>query len=134
MPNSADKNQTTHFGYEEVPVAEKQQRVRQVFMSVASRYDLMNDVIDALGGVADEADPGMGEIVDGQEEVVNVALQGRGQGVDGEVAAPGVGLPIVGVGDAGVAAVGLDIGAQGRHLVAPGLPDCQHGAVFDADG
>lgn len=45
MPNSADKNQTTHFGYEEVPVAEKQQRVRQVFMSVASRYDLMNDVM-----------------------------------------------------------------------------------------
>ena len=37
--------QTTHFGFEKVPVAEKQQRVGQVFRSVASRYDIMNDVM-----------------------------------------------------------------------------------------
>ena len=36
---------TTHFGYEQVPVAEKQQRVAGVFSSVASRYDLMNDLM-----------------------------------------------------------------------------------------
>jgi demethylmenaquinone methyltransferase / 2-methoxy-6-polyprenyl-1,4-benzoquinol methylase len=35
----------THFGYEEVPVADKQRRVREVFSSVASRYDLMNDLM-----------------------------------------------------------------------------------------
>ena len=37
--------ETTHFGYEEVPVDEKQGRVAEVFTSVASKYDLMNDVM-----------------------------------------------------------------------------------------
>ncbi len=37
--------ETTHFGFEEVPVEEKQQRVAEVFSSVASKYDLMNDVM-----------------------------------------------------------------------------------------
>jgi len=35
----------THFGYTEVPVAEKRQRVGAVFTSVAERYDIMNDVM-----------------------------------------------------------------------------------------
>jgi demethylmenaquinone methyltransferase/2-methoxy-6-polyprenyl-1,4-benzoquinol methylase len=35
----------THFGYEEVSVDEKQDRVRAVFDSVATRYDLMNDLM-----------------------------------------------------------------------------------------
>jgi demethylmenaquinone methyltransferase/2-methoxy-6-polyprenyl-1,4-benzoquinol methylase len=35
----------THFGYETVDEAEKARRVRGVFDSVASRYDLMNDVL-----------------------------------------------------------------------------------------
>ena len=35
----------THFGYESVEEAEKARRVRGVFDSVASRYDLMNDVL-----------------------------------------------------------------------------------------
>ena len=38
-------DEKTHFGYEEVPVAEKQARVRAVFDSVASRYDIMNDLM-----------------------------------------------------------------------------------------
>ena len=41
--NSA--SDTTHFGYETVPVAEKEQRVWQVFRSVAQRYDIMNDLM-----------------------------------------------------------------------------------------
>lgn len=41
-PNDKD---TTHFGYQQVPVSEKAERVGQVFRSVASRYDLMNDVM-----------------------------------------------------------------------------------------
>ena len=36
---------TTHFGFTQVPEAEKAQRVASVFDSVASRYDLMNDVL-----------------------------------------------------------------------------------------
>jgi demethylmenaquinone methyltransferase/2-methoxy-6-polyprenyl-1,4-benzoquinol methylase len=36
---------TTHFGYETVPQAEKAGRVRAVFDSVASKYDLMNDLM-----------------------------------------------------------------------------------------
>ncbi|MEO8671409.1 MAG: bifunctional demethylmenaquinone methyltransferase/2-methoxy-6-polyprenyl-1,4-benzoquinol methylase UbiE [Tahibacter sp.] len=36
---------TTHFGYRDVPVAEKQRLVGEVFSSVASNYDLMNDLM-----------------------------------------------------------------------------------------
>lgn len=42
-------DKTTHFGYQTVPVEEKAQRVAGVFHSVASRYDLMNDLMS--GGV-----------------------------------------------------------------------------------
>ena len=36
---------TTHFGFQRVPESEKAGRVRGVFSSVASKYDLMNDVM-----------------------------------------------------------------------------------------
>lgn len=39
------KGSTTHFGFEEVPIEEKQRRVNAVFDSVASTYDLMNDIL-----------------------------------------------------------------------------------------
>jgi demethylmenaquinone methyltransferase / 2-methoxy-6-polyprenyl-1,4-benzoquinol methylase len=40
-----NKNPETDFGYERVPLSEKQRRVRGVFDSVASNYDLMNDLM-----------------------------------------------------------------------------------------
>jgi len=40
-----DKQSTTHFGFEEVPVDEKTERVASVFHSVAQKYDLMNDLM-----------------------------------------------------------------------------------------
>ncbi len=36
---------TTHFGFETVPEAEKAGRVQGVFSSVANKYDIMNDVM-----------------------------------------------------------------------------------------
>lgn len=36
---------TTHFGYETIPPADKARRVKGVFDSVASRYDVMNDLM-----------------------------------------------------------------------------------------
>jgi demethylmenaquinone methyltransferase / 2-methoxy-6-polyprenyl-1,4-benzoquinol methylase len=44
-----DPQKTTHFGFETVPEDQKAGRVRGVFTSVASRYDIMNDVMS--GGV-----------------------------------------------------------------------------------
>jgi demethylmenaquinone methyltransferase/2-methoxy-6-polyprenyl-1,4-benzoquinol methylase len=46
-PGSKPANKTgfTHFGYEDVPLADKQKRVGAVFSSVARRYDLMNDLM-----------------------------------------------------------------------------------------
>ena len=38
---------TTHFGFKTVDEGEKQQKVGAVFHSVASKYDLMNDVMSA---------------------------------------------------------------------------------------
>jgi demethylmenaquinone methyltransferase/2-methoxy-6-polyprenyl-1,4-benzoquinol methylase len=38
-------SETTHFGYSDIPLSEKQERVDEVFHAVARRYDLMNDVM-----------------------------------------------------------------------------------------
>jgi len=42
---TGNSKHTTHFGFQEVPIAEKARRVGQVFSSVADRYDLMNDLM-----------------------------------------------------------------------------------------
>ena len=40
-------DKTTHFGFKTVEEAEKQAKVGEVFHSVASKYDIMNDVMSA---------------------------------------------------------------------------------------
>jgi len=45
MSTTDEQTDTTHFGYEQVPVEEKVKRVAGVFDSVAARYDVMNDVM-----------------------------------------------------------------------------------------
>jgi len=44
MSSPTDQN-TTHFGYKDVPLNEKVKLVADVFRSVAPKYDLMNDVM-----------------------------------------------------------------------------------------
>lgn len=41
------EDKTTHFGYQQVPEAEKARKVEGVFTSVAQRYDVMNDLMSA---------------------------------------------------------------------------------------
>ena len=40
-------SKTTHFGFETVDEADKARRVAGVFTSVASKYDIMNDLMSA---------------------------------------------------------------------------------------
>ncbi|ADO43478.1 bifunctional demethylmenaquinone methyltransferase/2-methoxy-6-polyprenyl-1,4-benzoquinol methylase UbiE [Ketogulonicigenium vulgare] len=42
---ATDDQKTTHFGFQNVPEGEKSGRVQGVFRSVASKYDIMNDVM-----------------------------------------------------------------------------------------
>jgi demethylmenaquinone methyltransferase/2-methoxy-6-polyprenyl-1,4-benzoquinol methylase len=45
MTPDRDPDATTHFGFRDVPVGEKQKLVGEVFSSVARQYDLMNDLM-----------------------------------------------------------------------------------------
>jgi demethylmenaquinone methyltransferase/2-methoxy-6-polyprenyl-1,4-benzoquinol methylase len=42
-----EDDQTTHFGYRTVATHEKEQKVAEVFHSVAKKYDVMNDLMSA---------------------------------------------------------------------------------------
>ena len=46
-PSRPEDAETTHFGYEDVRLDEKQGRVDGVFHNVAARYDVMNDLMSA---------------------------------------------------------------------------------------
>ncbi len=45
MTDNKSSEETTHFGYQEVPVSEKAGHVANVFHSVAKNYDIMNDIM-----------------------------------------------------------------------------------------
>lgn len=47
--SSSGSGRTTHFGFKTVPEDDKERLVRHVFESVASRYDIMNDLMS--GGI-----------------------------------------------------------------------------------
>ncbi|MEO8441683.1 MAG: bifunctional demethylmenaquinone methyltransferase/2-methoxy-6-polyprenyl-1,4-benzoquinol methylase UbiE, partial [Betaproteobacteria bacterium] len=111
---------TTNFGFQQVPEDEKSRRVAGVFDSVASRYDLMNDlmsaglhrvwkrftveqsglrpgqrVLDVAGGTADLTIPFARRVGAGGEVVltdINPAMLARGRDrmLDAGLAAPAV--------------------------------------------
>ena len=43
--NDRTNDSTTHFGYKTIAEDEKESKVAEVFHSVASKYDIMNDVM-----------------------------------------------------------------------------------------
>ena len=45
MDDSTPRSKTADFGFQQIPSGEKQARVREVFDSVADRYDVMNDLM-----------------------------------------------------------------------------------------
>ncbi|WP_198263051.1 bifunctional demethylmenaquinone methyltransferase/2-methoxy-6-polyprenyl-1,4-benzoquinol methylase UbiE [sulfur-oxidizing endosymbiont of Gigantopelta aegis] len=45
MENQNHSDETTHFGYKTVKTGDKVEKVAEVFHSVASKYDMMNDVM-----------------------------------------------------------------------------------------
>ena len=49
MTDQKDNQDQTHFGFEQVNVDDKQAKVADVFHSVASKYDIMNDLMS--GGI-----------------------------------------------------------------------------------
>ncbi|MGB7932817.1 MAG: bifunctional demethylmenaquinone methyltransferase/2-methoxy-6-polyprenyl-1,4-benzoquinol methylase UbiE [Gammaproteobacteria bacterium] len=66
-------DKTTHFGFQKVPVEEKAQRVRSVFDSVATDYDLMNDVMSlGIHRLWKRLAIGMANILPGQQ-VLDIA-------------------------------------------------------------
>mmetsp|Transcript_19936 Transcript_19936/g.30178 ORF Transcript_19936/g.30178 Transcript_19936/m.30178 type:complete len:351 (+) Transcript_19936:69-1121(+) len=46
-PDSYVQGSTTHFGFENVAIEEKESKVRTVFQNVAESYDVMNDLMSA---------------------------------------------------------------------------------------
>ena len=71
---------------------------------------------DAFPGRAHESHPARAQVRLAALGVVKAAVGIAVDGVDGEVAAHGIGFPVVGEGNLGVAAIGLHVMAQGGHL------------------
>ena len=86
-------DQTTHFGFHDVPLDDKQTLVNQVFHNVASRYDLMNDLmslglhrvwkdimINALNPPKSDASFGLLDVAGGTGDIALRAAKPAGHG------------------------------------------------------
>src|ERR1700731_4634508 len=86
-------DQTTHFGFRDVPLGDKQTLVNDVFHSVAQRYDLMNDLmsvglhrvwkdmmINALNPPRSDAPFALLDVAGGTGDIAFRAAKGAGHG------------------------------------------------------
>src|SRR5271167_4214713 len=86
-------DQTTHFGFRDVPLGDKQTLVNDVFHSVAKRYDLMNDLmsgglhrvwkdlmINALNPTRTEAPFALLDVAGGTGDIAFRAAKASGMG------------------------------------------------------
>ena len=129
---------TTHFGFRDVPVGEKQKLVGQVFTSVARSYDLMNDLMSfgvhrlwkrhfvAISGVR-KGDRVL-DLAGGTGDIA--ALLHPVVGDTGEVVVGDINAAMLGVGRDRLTDRGLVAGLRWTQLNAERLPFPDHS--FDA--
>jgi demethylmenaquinone methyltransferase/2-methoxy-6-polyprenyl-1,4-benzoquinol methylase len=121
---------TTHFGFRDVPVAEKQKLVGEVFSSVAGKYDLMNDLMSlgvhrlwkrylvGTSGVA-KGDRVL-DLAGGTGDIA--ALLHERVGPEGEVVVGDINAALIGVGRDRLTDRGLVQGLRWVQLNAEALP------------
>ncbi|MEA2988647.1 MAG: demethylmenaquinone methyltransferase / 2-methoxy-6-polyprenyl,4-benzoquinol methylase [Alphaproteobacteria bacterium] len=109
-----EPGENTHFGFREVPLADKQALVDDVFRSVAARYDLMNDLMS--GGLHRAWK-------DALVTAVDPPTKGRPGGLDEKIARPFALLDLAGgTGDIAFRVI-AEGGAGTRVTVADINPD-----------
>jgi demethylmenaquinone methyltransferase/2-methoxy-6-polyprenyl-1,4-benzoquinol methylase len=121
---------TTHFGFRDVPVADKQKLVGEVFSSVAGKYDLMNDLMSlgvhrlwkrylvGTSGVA-KGDRVL-DLAGGTGDIA--ALLHERVGAEGEVVVGDINAAMLGVGRDRLTDRGLVQGLRWVQLNAEALP------------
>jgi demethylmenaquinone methyltransferase/2-methoxy-6-polyprenyl-1,4-benzoquinol methylase len=137
MPHSHD----THFGFETVPLADKQARVDEVFIKVARRYDLMNDLmsgglhrawksdlVTAVNAPRSERPFALLDIAGGTGDVAMQVVRSGGAGTRATVA--DINREMLTVGRARAAKRGLDTAVDFIEANAEALPLADR--AFDA--
>jgi len=132
----------THFGFKTVPEAEKAKKVGEVFHSVASKYDLMNDVMSAglhrgwkkfavsISGV--KAGDKVLDIAGGSGDLSKLFAQKVG--ADGQVVLTDINASMLGVGRDRMLDAGLNVPALQCDAEKLPFPDNHFDCVIVAFG
>jgi demethylmenaquinone methyltransferase/2-methoxy-6-polyprenyl-1,4-benzoquinol methylase len=143
MPRAPEN---THFGFREVPLADKQALVDDVFHSVAGRYDLMNDLMsgglhrawkDALVTAVNPPKKGGGpfallDVAGGTGDIAFRVIAAGAAGTHATVI--DINADMLQVGRARAAERGLDVGFVEGNAEALPFPDRRYDAVTIAFG